>query len=196
MRSPPLLLLLLPACTLALAVAACDGDDAVGPLADSGSGDSRAPDSGGAEAGNKDASAPDAGTTDASDADASDVGSTDGAPLDASADVEAGPVLVNGCAVFTDRSGQSDVRDISFPFNPGPSQYTPNCMKVKAGQSVTWNGAFPYHPLMASGGDSGNPIMSTSSGSTQTFAFPAAGTYGFACQYHSIFMFGAIQVVP
>ena len=88
------------------------------------------------------------------------------------------------------------MRAISFPTGLSPAQYTPNCIKIKVGQTVTWNGAFANHPLMPFNGDSNNPVTLTSTGTTKGFAFPAAGTYGFGCQFHSFSMFGAIQVVP
>jgi plastocyanin len=61
---------------------------------------------------------------------------------------------------------------------------------------VFQQGAFSQHPLEPAGGDTPNPIVFTSTGSMVTFAFPSAGTYGFECNFHPNFMFGAIRVVP
>ena len=175
---------LLPIGILAFALAACGGDDTTNPAIDSGA------DTGG----QKDSSVNDSGSGDA----AKDTGTTDSSTTDSGTDaaVDSGPQPVNGCTTFVDKSQPNDVRDIAFPTGVGPVQYSPNCMKIKAGQSVTWNGAFANHPLIASGGDAGNPIPTTSTGTTKAFAFPTAGTYGFACQFHGFSMFGAIQVVP
>ena len=169
---------------LTAALVACSGDDTSVPVPDSGTPDTGAKDSSTQDSSTQDSSTQDSSTQDSSTQDSSTV------------DVDAGPVLVNGCATFLDKTAQNDPRAISFPTGLVPAQYDPNCMKVKVGQSVTWNGAFANHPLIASGGDSGNPIATTSTGTTKSFAFPAAGTYGFACQFHGLSMFGAIQVVP
>lgn len=173
---------LLPLGILAFALAACGGDDTTTPVVDSGT------DTGG----QKDSSVNDSGSNDSSPG--KDTGGNDVNLPDVVADV--GPQPVNGCTVFVNKSAPNDARTIDFPTGAIPSQYTPNCMRVKAGQTVTWNGAFASHPLMASGGDAGNPITTTSTGSTKAFTFPTAGTYGFACMFHGGSMFGAIEVVP
>ena len=84
------------------------------------------------------------------------------------------------------------------PENSVRAQYTPNCVKIKAGASVKWNVGFTGHPLIASStGDTPNPITLTATGTTVTFAFPTKGTYGYQCQFHGgLTMFGAVQVVP
>ena len=157
---------------------ACSSD-ATAPGTDSGTDTGTTPDSG-----------KDTGTADS--------GTDTGTPVDASADVDAGPQPVNGCTVFTDftaaDAGQATIT------GPGPAalpaQYAPNCIKIKVGKSVTWNSGFVSHPLGPSGGDTPSPIVSTGTGTTVTFAFPNAGTYGYACGFHSLSMFGAVQVVP
>jgi plastocyanin len=75
-------------------------------------------------------------------------------------------------------------------------QYSPACIKIKVGQSVTWNGAFQFHPLEAVGGDTPSPITATNSGTTVTFAFAREGTFGFDCANHPTIMHGAVLVVP
>ncbi len=82
------------------------------------------------------------------------------------------------------------------------NQYAPPCMKIKAGQAVTWSSAdgklhaFGSHPLEASGGDANNPITLLDDGDVGTFTFPKAGIFGFHCTMHPLNMFGAILVVP
>jgi len=63
--------------------------------------------------------------------------------------------------------------------------YTPACLKVAKGATVTFSGAFSSHPLAASTrGTSGNPIPSTNSGTTKAVAFPAAGFFPYYCTFH------------
>jgi plastocyanin len=70
-------------------------------------------------------------------------------------------------------------------------------MTIKAGQSVTFQeGDFSNHPLESANGTLPSPIIETNSGTTVTFAFATAGTYGFECEFHPAIMYGAINVVP
>ena len=107
---------------------------------------------------------------------------------------DGGPV--NGCTAFTAASADGGATVISGPTNANPTQYTPNCVTIKAGGSVTWTSAFGSHPLQPSGGTTPSPIALTSSGSTVSFTFPNPGTYGFECANHPAIMFGAVQVTP
>jgi plastocyanin len=99
--------------------------------------------------------------------------------------------LVNGCDpnATTLTTGNATM---SFPTTAAPMQYAPNCVKIKAGSMVTWNGDFSMHPLAPEG--TGNPIMATSTGMTASFTFTTAGTYGFHCMFHPTVMNGAIIV--
>jgi plastocyanin len=161
---------------------ACAGDDTP-PAAVTDSGIDTGTDTGTKDTGT------DTGTTDAG---------KDSAGTDGGADVYAGPQPINGCTVFVDLTAA----DAGQPTITGPAggavaaQYSPNCVKIKVGQSVTWNSGFATHPLGASGGDSPSPIATTSTGTTVSFSFPNAGTYGFACGIHPLSMFGAVLVVP
>ncbi len=109
---------------------------------------------------------------------------------------QAGPV--NGCSSFTDATAPGASRTVTFTF---PS-YSPPCLLIAAGQSVTFQGSFADHPLQPgvapnSYGMEGasNPIPSTNSGSTATVAFPDAGTYAYYCSRHfGNAMYGAVQV--
>ena len=102
--------------------------------------------------------------------------------------------VVNGCTAYTDMTTGTAV--INGPTTAAAAQYSPNCIHVKVGQSVTWNSDFADHPLVAFGGDSPNPIQSTATGTTVTFAFPNAGTFGYHCGIHTTLMFGAVEVTP
>ena len=102
----------------------------------------------------------------------------------------AGPAPLNGCdtAAFVDRTAAAAIRTVSFG-NAGFT-YSPKCILIAAGQSVTFSGMFTSHPLRpgvganAAAGSANNPIMSTVSGSTAMFTFPAAGTYPYNCSTH------------
>lgn len=122
-----------------------------------------------------------------------DAGSDSGNPIDSGTD---GAAAVNGCTAFTDMTADGGV--ITGPATATPAQYSPNCVHIKVGQSVMWNSDFTNHPLVptAGVGSSGNPITATSTGSTVTFAFPAAGTFAYNCGIHSTTMLGAVEVTP
>jgi plastocyanin len=65
--------------------------------------------------------------------------------------------------------------------------YTPQCLKVAAGSTVTFTGDFGTHPLSPSakrGTLTGNPITATSAGTTKTFTFPNPGFYAYYCTVH------------
>jgi plastocyanin len=104
---------------------------------------------------------------------------------------------LNNCSTFQDASAGS--RNITFTF---PS-YSPACMSITAGQTVTFSGAFGTHPLEpgespeSPGGMSSpnNPITPTTSGSSLSVTFPTAGLYGFYCGvHHASGMAGVIKV--
>jgi plastocyanin len=136
---------------------------------DSGGVDTAVPDSGGADS--------------ASDSTAAESGGE-----------ETGATPVNGCATFTDLTVGGAV--ITGPSSSAPAQFSPNCVKIKAGHSVTWNVGFANHPLAASGGATPNPVLPTTYGTTVTFAFPTPGVYGFHCVRHPTIMLGAVEVIP
>ncbi|MBX3187454.1 MAG: hypothetical protein KF819_10585 [Labilithrix sp.] len=108
-------------------------------------------------------------------------------PDDAGADTGA-PVELNSCKTYVDQTAAGAPRTIPWDLltlNAAPER----CMKIKKGQTVTWNGDLDAHPLGPEGGDKPNPISNTS-----TVTFNAAGTFGYICDIHPA-MIGAIQVV-
>ena len=127
-------------------------------------------------------------------------------PGDASTAVDAAQesgaaASLNGCGAtdFTanDHTAAGDARAVTFPGEgEAARQFTPSCIRIKAGQAVTWTGGFSTHPLEAAGGDSPSPITVTAGGTTHSFSFPAAGRYGFDCLNHPGVMRGAIEVLP
>jgi plastocyanin len=113
---------------------------------------------------------------------------------------------VNGCAASQAKDETSNsnvvVKFGGTATNPDFT-YSPSCFKIKKGGKVTFEGAFASHPL--SGGtvdsasmmhpDTSSPIKQTSTGTSATFTFPDAGTFGFFCQIHfGIGMDGAVIV--
>lgn len=122
----------------------------------------------------------------------SDAGS-DAGEVDSGGDAAA---AINGCTTFTDMT--ADGGAITGPATATPAQYSPNCVHVKVGQSVTWSSDFSNHPLVptAGVGTQPNPITATSTGTTVTITFPAAGTFAYNCGIHSSTMLGAVEVTP
>ena len=118
------------------------------------------------------------------------------------------PGTVNGCASGDFRAAGADGGTARVQYgDPIGLAYSPQCLSIAAGQSVTFFGDtargsdFTAHPLRPGGADgtdpgaSGNPIAAQLSGSTYTVVFPTAGTYGYFCQEHqSMGMYGAVQV--
>ena len=120
--------------------------------------------------------------------------------VDAAQDSSAGASL-NGCGATdfaaNDHTSAGDARGVTFPGEgEAARQFTPSCMRIKAGQAVTWTGGFSTHPLEAAGGDSPSPITVTTGVTTRSFTFSAAGKYGFDCLNHPGVMRGAIEVLP
>jgi plastocyanin len=118
----------------------------------------------------------------------------DGLPIDA-ASANACASSYAGCSTYTDLSAPSADRTVTFTF----AQYTPKCIKIKAGQSVTFSGDFSSHPLRQACGTAG-VIPNTDSGTTATVTFNTADTYGYYCLVHGSAdgtgMAGSVQVVP
>jgi plastocyanin len=101
-----------------------------------------------------------------------------------------GSAAVNGCDPSTTMLTTGDAT-ITFPTSAAPQQYMPNCVKIKTGSVVTWNGDFSMHPLAP---DGSGPIMAIGTTMSADFTFPTAGTFGFHCKFHPSIMNGAIFV--
>jgi plastocyanin len=113
--------------------------------------------------------------------------------------------MLNGCdsSTATDKTASTNTT-VTFD---DTLVYTPPCIRIKAGSSVTFTGDFMLHPLQ--GGtvngatrtpDPASPIKLTSGadgGMSAMFAFPTAGNFGYYCTIHGgIGMKGAVFVVP
>ena len=81
---------------------------------------------------------------------------------------------------------------IDFGVNTNGFYYAPKCLKVPTGTQVTFTAAsatlgFASHPLDPSGNRGtrpGNPITSTTTGTTASFTFPAKGFWAYYCTIH------------
>lgn len=98
-----------------------------------------------------------------------------------------GPAL-NGCTNYVDKTADAASREITWGFSVSSTPEA--CMKIKVGQTVTWNGNLGTHPIGTKGGDSPSPITNAA-----TAKFDKAGTFGYVCTAHAN-MQGAIVVVP
>jgi len=120
--------------------------------------------------------------------DAQGTGGTDDAaadPPDAAAPTADGggeptcPASFAGCASYVDATANDAGRTVSFT----SFQYVPKCLRIAAGQSVTFSGSFAVHPLKQACGPAA-VIAPTASGSSATFVFEAPGAYGYFCSAH------------
>jgi plastocyanin len=97
------------------------------------------------------------------------------------------------CTSFEDMTSSSTVK-VTFPTDTTPAQFSPNCIKIKKGTTVTFEGAFANHNLEKGEGDSNTPIITVRTGTTKSFEFNGIGIFGFQCFFHPDIMFGGIQV--
>ncbi len=106
---------------------------------------------------------------------------------------------VNGCtlAMAMDLTGAANPT-IAF----AGLSYIPPCVKITAGQSVQFSGAFGSHPLQQGAVIGGTaypemgPIVATGAGMTATFPFPTPGVFPYYCIFHyPANMMGAVFVV-
>ena len=149
---------------------------------DSGGTDSTLP---GNDAGDQDTSTPD----DSGGADAQkDTGPACPTPtgVDYAGCVEADAGAVDAGGIFVD-VGANDT-SITYQDNGNyGGDYTPNCIKIKANQTVTWTGlGFALHPLRPApcNPTTGDQIPSMSTGTQTSLKFMTPGTYGFHCSLH------------
>ncbi|UJR85491.1 cupredoxin domain-containing protein [Sandaracinus amylolyticus] len=146
-----------------------------------------------------DASAPDAGHAHSSDAGAPDAA----VEPDAGAS-DAGPTI-HGCS----RGVAADLTDresVEIHFSDESQAYSPACIAVTAGTTVTFVGNFSSHPLQAgrviggtlvpdAAGTTPLPTAPHGSGDTASFVMSPAGAYGYYCVPHAtVGMVGTIFV--
>jgi plastocyanin len=130
-------------------------------------------------------------------------GASSGSSGDANVQCQTGGAAFPQCSQSTletnNRTQPGDARIIKVPGGDQEAPYEPNCMMVKVGQTVTWQGNLDKHPLIPRDESSTlpNPIPSSSAGMTSiTATFPCTGFYNFSCSIHHDAMLGTIWVVP
>ncbi|MFN0061850.1 MAG: plastocyanin/azurin family copper-binding protein [Myxococcaceae bacterium] len=105
---------------------------------------------------------------------------------------DAGPDSpLNGCttATLTDRTAGGASRVIAL----SSSAFSPPCMRVAVGQTVTFQGDFNSHPMRPGVNPGGleaegvNPIPIVNSGTSVDVTFSGAGTFPFYCAVHHSF---------
>ncbi len=136
---------------------------------------------------------------------ATDVPIATDAPVDVpvAADVPASGPMLNDCAPtdYIDRSEASAERVVR---PRGTTGYTPRCVIIRAGQSVTFEMDFAAHPLVPgvphgprAGVTEPNLIARQSAGTSYVVAFPGPGNYPFYCDRHGhVGMAGVVRVTP
>lgn len=124
-----------------------------------------------------------------------------GAPASPSGDE---PLPLNGCKAdsFVDLSAEADERVVQIGVDG--LLYTPRCILIAVGQTVTFDGSLSAHPLAPGNADDpgagspNNPITFLSSGSSAEFTFDEPGTFPYFCELHGFSngkgMSGAIYV--
>jgi plastocyanin len=142
------------------------------------------------------------------DAGGGDAASDSGGPQDAGGD---GNTSISGCMpadfAANDHTATSDPRVIQAPIVATPAQFSPRCMRVKVGQTVTWQGDLASHPISykitardGSGGADGGTAFVIGAPDGAATMNTATGqqpmTIEFKCDSHPTTMFGAVDVVP
>ena len=112
-------------------------------------------------------------------------GGTDSAADTSTADAAKAPE--NDCTTFADRSADGASRSIQWDL--GITGIPERCIKIKAGQAVTWvDGTtaadFNTHPLIIYVPQPATGTAPTVDEATGKATFPTAGTFGFACGIH------------
>jgi plastocyanin len=114
------------------------------------------------------------------------------------------PATLNGCTAdeYADRSAEDAERVVQIA--AAGLVFTPPCMTIAAGQTVSFEGSLSAHPLAPGNADDhaagspDSPIVATSSGNRVEFTFDTPGTFAYFCELHSfgagMGMAGAIHV--
>lgn len=109
-----------------------------------------------------------------------------------------GGISVNGCELATAEDHAADANvDIHFPGASPPWSFTPRCIRVKKGTTVTFipDQGVTFHDHGVYGGtqvdgtappDPKSPISpkDTSDSNPLVVSLPAAGNYGYYCPFH------------
>ena len=110
-------------------------------------------------------------------------------------------VTLNGCtdAKFIDATANTNT-SVAFGAALG-LKYSPACVTIAVGRSVTFTGAFQSHnlnkgsPNDLTAGSPNNPIPQVTSGSEKAVTFSTAGDYPYICEFHNgSGMMGVVRV--
>lgn len=114
------------------------------------------------------------------------------------------PLALNGCDTdsYVDGSAEDDERVVQI--GAEGLKFTPPCLQIARGQTVTFEGSLTAHPIApgtpddAAAGSPENPIEAVSTGRSVAFTFENAGTFPYYCELHAfgagMGMAGAIHV--
>ena len=123
---------------------------------------------------------------------------------------DASVAIVNGCTgadfAANDRTADDAERIIQGPTGPTPAQFSPHCMRVRVGQTVTWKGDLGHYSLsykFVSTSPEGPSDAATvvvlgdrdGGASQDTVMTPDPTTIAFTCDDYPTIMFGAVDVV-
>lgn len=110
-----------------------------------------------------------------------------------------GDESIHGCAraVADDHTGKA-----TFTIKFKDFEYTPKCIVVDKGTTVTFSGDFANHPLVpgefiegTQNPDPSSPIKETDTGMEASFTLGEVGTYPYYCGFHSsLGMYGVVFV--
>jgi plastocyanin len=116
-----------------------------------------------------------------------------GATLDGGARLDSGSDRLDAASGFmafapcaSESAYVSNATQIAFGGTLGLN-YSPACLRVVPGTTVTFSGDFATHPLTPSISrttGAANPILSTGTGTTASFTFTTPGFYGYFCLQH------------
>ncbi|CAN5849577.1 hypothetical protein BH11MYX4_BH11MYX4_51680 [soil metagenome] len=107
------------------------------------------------------------------------------------------PACSEGALGRSIHTAPEDPRLITVPSGDQEAPYDPNCMMIRAGQTVTWRGNLGRHPLIQREDSTlPNPIPTFASGTEGAVTFPCPGDYNFSCRNHKDSMLGTIRVLP
>lgn len=122
-----------------------------------------------------------------------------GGGMASSSSSSSGGMAINGCMQGMAEDHTADA-NTKVTVGGAGFTYSPACIRIKKGASVTFEGTFASHPTV--GGlagppptpDSSSPIKQTNSGTSVTFNFDTAGNYPYYCEYHLPSMAGVVFV--
>lgn len=98
----------------------------------------------------------------------------------------------SSCSSFVEGGGQTT---IAFGGAAGLA-YSPRCLRIRPGASVTFTGNFAAHPL-AVVCQSSSVLTRLAEGTSRTFTFDTPGDYRYRCEIHGgAGMTGVIRVEP